>query len=353
MGSIPGVIAGAFAIAFLPEYLRDAAAGETAHRWLNTLTGGNASDITEYRVLLFGARPGGDDDLPAPGPASPAASGRPSWPRPGEGRGLAATVDRHRTRSAEDDADADERRRRGGRPRPDAEAAAADDRAAGRGRGGRDGARARRAYAWSSAAWSPSRTSSLDGARGARSSGSSGPTARARPRCSTASPGCSGPTGGRHPPQRQRRSSAAARTAITEAGVARTFQNIRLFPNMTALENVMVGADARHRTSVPGALLGLPRHRREEREGRAEAQRLLDYVGIGHRAERPGPQPALRRPAPAGDRPGHRHRPERAAARRAGGGHEPVGEAGADRPDPPASATRASPSCSSSTTWAW
>jgi branched-chain amino acid transport system ATP-binding protein len=71
---------------------------------------------------------------------------------------------------------------------------------------------------------------------------------------------------------------------ITEAGVARTFQNIRLFPNVTALENVLVGADARHRTSVPGALLGLPRHRREERDGRSEALRLLAYVGIAGRA---------------------------------------------------------------------
>jgi branched-chain amino acid transport system ATP-binding protein len=71
---------------------------------------------------------------------------------------------------------------------------------------------------------------------------------------------------------------------ITEAGVARTFQNIRLFPNVSALENVVVGTDARHRTSVPGALLGAPRHRREERQGREEAQRLLDYVGIGERA---------------------------------------------------------------------
>ena len=53
--------------------------------------------------------------------------------------------------------------------------------------------------------------------------------------------------------------------------MARTFQNIRLFPNMTALENVLVGTDARHDTSVPGALLGLPRHRREERDGREEA----------------------------------------------------------------------------------
>ena len=70
----------------------------------------------------------------------------------------------------------------------------------------------------------------------------------------------------------------------TVAGLARTFQNIRLFPEMTALENVMVGADARHRTSVPGALLGLPRHRREEREAQEEARRLLELVGIAHRA---------------------------------------------------------------------
>ena len=41
---------------------------------------------------------------------------------------------------------------------------------------------------------------------------------------------------------------------ITQLGIARTFQNIRLFPEMTALENVMVGADARHKTSVMGAL---------------------------------------------------------------------------------------------------
>ena len=71
---------------------------------------------------------------------------------------------------------------------------------------------------------------------------------------------------------------------VTRAGVARTFQNIRLFPNMTALENVMIGADSGHRTSVPGALFGLARHRREERESRDEAGRLLRLVGIEHRA---------------------------------------------------------------------
>ena len=48
------------------------------------------------------------------------------------------------------------------------------------------------------------------------------------------------------------RSSGSKPHRITEAGVARTFQNIRLFPNMTAVENIMVGADARHATSVPG-----------------------------------------------------------------------------------------------------
>ena len=68
---------------------------------------------------------------------------------------------------------------------------------------------------------------------------------------------------------------------IVRLGLARTFQNIRLFGNMSALENVMVGTDARHRTSVPGAVLGLPSHRAEERDGRKVAHQLLDFVGIG------------------------------------------------------------------------
>lgn len=72
---------------------------------------------------------------------------------------------------------------------------------------------------------------------------------------------------------------------ITRLGIARTFQNLRLFNNMSALENVMVGADARHRTSVPGAVLGLPTHRREERDGRAKARELLEFVGIERVAE--------------------------------------------------------------------
>jgi len=72
---------------------------------------------------------------------------------------------------------------------------------------------------------------------------------------------------------------------VTGSGIARTFQNIRLFDNMSALENVMVGADARHKTGVFSAALGLPRHRREERDGRTRGQELLEFVGIGRVAE--------------------------------------------------------------------
>jgi branched-chain amino acid transport system ATP-binding protein len=72
---------------------------------------------------------------------------------------------------------------------------------------------------------------------------------------------------------------------VTGSGIARTFQNIRLFDNMSALENVMVGADAQHKTGVFSAALGLPRHRREERDGRTRGQELLEFVGIGRVAE--------------------------------------------------------------------
>ncbi|TGD88553.1 ABC transporter ATP-binding protein [Mycolicibacterium sp. CH28] len=75
------------------------------------------------------------------------------------------------------------------------------------------------------------------------------------------------------------------RHQITQRGIARTFQNIRLWGEMTALENVVVGTDARHKTSVPGALLRTPRHRREERSAIEKAAALLQFVGIAHRGE--------------------------------------------------------------------
>jgi branched-chain amino acid transport system ATP-binding protein len=70
------------------------------------------------------------------------------------------------------------------------------------------------------------------------------------------------------------------RHLITRKGIARTFQNIRLFGEMTALENVVVGLDARHKTSVVGALLRLPRHTREERSAIDRGMALLEFVGI-------------------------------------------------------------------------
>jgi branched-chain amino acid transport system ATP-binding protein len=71
---------------------------------------------------------------------------------------------------------------------------------------------------------------------------------------------------------------------ITRRGLARTFQNIRLFGEMTALENVVVGLDARHKTSVVGALLRLPRHTREEKTSIERGMALLEFVGIASHA---------------------------------------------------------------------
>ena len=69
-------------------------------------------------------------------------------------------------------------------------------------------------------------------------------------------------------------------STIAQMGVGRTFQNIRLFPNMTALENVMVGTDAHHHQNVLDAIFRTGRQRREDREGQQEAERLLHFVGI-------------------------------------------------------------------------
>ena len=72
---------------------------------------------------------------------------------------------------------------------------------------------------------------------------------------------------------------------ITRRGLARTFQNNRLFGEMTALENVVVGLDARHRTSVGGALLRLPTHVREEKSAIERGMALLEFVGIADHAQ--------------------------------------------------------------------
>ena len=67
---------------------------------------------------------------------------------------------------------------------------------------------------------------------------------------------------------------------ITQMGIARTFQNIRLFGQMTAVENVMVGRHIRTKGGVLGSILGLKSVREEEKAIRERSMELLDYVGI-------------------------------------------------------------------------
>jgi branched-chain amino acid transport system ATP-binding protein len=73
--------------------------------------------------------------------------------------------------------------------------------------------------------------------------------------------------------------------AVVKAGMARTFQNIRLFANMTALENVMVGRYCRTSSGAITSILHGPKFRREESETRERAQELLDFVGLGDATE--------------------------------------------------------------------
>ena len=68
--------------------------------------------------------------------------------------------------------------------------------------------------------------------------------------------------------------------SITRLGIGRTFQNIRLFPQMTALENVMVGMHSRMHAGVFGAIFRNPRTRREEREATERGRELLRYSGL-------------------------------------------------------------------------
>jgi branched-chain amino acid transport system ATP-binding protein len=110
-----------------------------------------------------------------------------------------------------------------------------------------------------------------------------GPNGAGKTTCFNAMTGVYRPTGGEIR-FRGERVTGRKKHQITTMGIARTFQNIRLFPEMTALENVMVGADARHKTSVVSALFRLPRHWREERAGQEKSLELLHFVGIERRA---------------------------------------------------------------------
>jgi ABC-type branched-subunit amino acid transport system ATPase component len=77
---------------------------------------------------------------------------------------------------------------------------------------------------------------------------------------------------------------------ITKLGIARTFQTVHLFPNMTVLENAMVGQHCRSRTTVFGAVLRTPSMRREERSIREHAEKALGFFGqrlAGYRQDQP------------------------------------------------------------------
>ena len=86
--------------------------------------------------------------------------------------------------------------------------------------------------------------------------------------------------------------------AITELGIGRTFQNIRLFQYMTALENVLVGMHCRLKGGIVSSIVRTPRVRREEKDARERARELLAFSGL------PGRDEQLARNLPSGDQRG-------------------------------------------------
>ena len=274
LGSTPGVIAGAFMVGFLPEYFRDAAGGDQLLDRLNSIVGGNASDIVEYRYLLFGLalvvmmifRPQGL--LPSRQRAAELAEATGD-------RGMGAV-----TAPAEDE---------GGHETTGAatlevptDVELPEDYVT------RAAAVAEEVLVLEDVVMQFGGVVALNGVsltihRG-QIFGVIGPNGAGKTTLFNCITGVFEATAGDIHLERESILGKVPHR-ITEAGIARTFQNIRLFPNMTAVENVLVGTDARHTTSVPGAVLGTPKRNREERLGRAEAMRLLEFVGIAHRAE--------------------------------------------------------------------
>ena len=275
MGSIPGVIAGAFLIGFIPEYLRNVPAGQDVLKFLNSVTGGGASDINEYRQLLFGLalvlvmvfRPQGL--LPSRRraaelhEAAAAAEGMgaivaeaPHVEAPVVGEGGEAVEEEERVvhEPVEEP------------PVP-------------------VGAPVLELEDVSMTFGGVHALQHVDlTVRQGEIFGIIGPNGAGKTTLFNCVTGVFRPTSGRIKLDGDNIVGKAPHE-ICRSGVARTFQNIRLFPDMSALENVLVGTDADHRTSVPGALLGLPRYWREERDGKREALRLLEFMGIKRRAE--------------------------------------------------------------------
>ena len=274
LGSTPGVIAGAFAVGFLPEYLRDAG-GDDALNFLNNVTGGNAGDVTEYRYFLFGLalvlmmlfRPQGL--LPSRQRAAELAESTSS------AAGMGATIAEEEDVVGEVDAG------------PSTLEVPTDvdlsEEAVTRATEAQEKVLVLRGCTMEFGGVRAMYMVSIEVHKG-QIFGIIGPNGAGKTTLFNCVTGVYRPTNGEIELDGE---SIVGKQPhrITSAGVARTFQNIRLFPNMTAVENIMVGADARHATSVPGALLSSPRYFREERHGKGEASRLLEFVGIPHRAQ--------------------------------------------------------------------
>ncbi len=73
---------------------------------------------------------------------------------------------------------------------------------------------------------------------------------------------------------------------ITKLGIARTFQNIRLFGDMTTLENVITGTDVQNKVGFIGSMFGTPRSRREEKASVEKAHEILKFIGIDEYSDR-------------------------------------------------------------------
>ena len=121
---------------------------------------------------------------------------------------------------------------------------------------------------------------------------------------------------------------------ITRKGIARTFQTLRLFLNMTVRENVMAAAYGHTRAGPFRSICRTPGQRREEREIRELAEKRLAFFGerlMGYRWDQPAYSSLVRESAAARDRPSDGDGPAPAAPRRARRGDEPEGDAGDHR----------------------
>ena len=113
-----------------------------------------------------------------------------------------------------------------------------------------------------------------------------------------------------HPPEKKsQKINGFKSNRVTTIGMARTFQNIRLFQNMTVLENVMIGRHCRTTTSIIGAVLRGKGTRRQEQETIERSYDLLEKVGLLDDADEFAKNSAVRCPAPPRDCPCHGDRP--------------------------------------------